>query len=124
MWETTSGLPDDSREEDERQEERWLRDLRGRVKAARALVSCTLGLAEKLARDWRKAARFYDRFGVTESQFLHGVDRLGTGSMRVLTAQQASLSNATSDGSGTSGLMGTDVGPTGARSQIHPSGTS
>ena len=32
--EITSGLPDDSREEDERQEERRLRDLRGRVRAA------------------------------------------------------------------------------------------
>ena len=34
MNEITAGLPDDSREEDERQEERRIRDLRGRVKVA------------------------------------------------------------------------------------------
>jgi hypothetical protein len=34
-------IPDDSREEDERQEERRLRHLRGRVKAARAAVATT-----------------------------------------------------------------------------------
>ena len=73
MRETTSGLPDDSREEDERQEERRIRDLRGRVKAARAVVSGTPGLAETLAGDWRKAAGFYVRSGVTEAMLRHGV---------------------------------------------------
>jgi hypothetical protein len=68
-WETTSGLPDDSREEDERVEARRLRDLRARVKAARAVVSATHGLAETLASDWRKAAAFYARFGITERVF-------------------------------------------------------
>jgi hypothetical protein len=64
-----SGLPDDSREEDERREARQLRDLRGRVKAARAIVTATPGLAETLACDWVKAACFYARFGITERMF-------------------------------------------------------
>ena len=58
VWETTSGLPDDSREEDEKEGERRLRDLRGRVKTARAVVARTPGLAETLAGDWWKAGRF------------------------------------------------------------------
>ena len=61
VWEATRGLPDDSREEDERKEGRRLRDLRGRVKRARAVVKSTPGLEETLASDWRKAARFYGR---------------------------------------------------------------
>ena len=69
VWETTSGLANDSREEDEQQ----IRDLRGRVKAARAVVSKTPGLAENLAKDWQKAARFYARFGVTDAMFQNGV---------------------------------------------------
>jgi len=72
-FEITSGLPDDSREEDEREVERRLRDLRGRVKRARAVVSTTPGLAETLQRDRQMAARFYARFGVTEEHFRHGV---------------------------------------------------
>jgi hypothetical protein len=73
VWETTSGLPDDSREEDERREARRLRDLRGRVKAARALVSRTPGLAAILAEDWRRAAMFNARFGLTAPQLVQGV---------------------------------------------------
>ena len=69
VMETTSGLPDDFREEDERAAERHLRDLRGRVKSARAVVAGTPGLTEALAKDWRKAARFYARFGITEEMF-------------------------------------------------------
>ena len=60
-------LPDDRREEGERQEERRICELRGRVKAARAVVAVTPGLAETLANDWRKAARFYPRCGITET---------------------------------------------------------
>jgi len=70
--EITSGLPDDSREADERAEEYRLRDLGARVKAARAFVSTRPGLADALQRDWRKAARFYARFGITETMFRHG----------------------------------------------------
>jgi hypothetical protein len=33
----------------------------------------TPGTAETLARDWRKAAWFYARFGITEGQFRKGV---------------------------------------------------
>ncbi len=69
----TSGLPDDSREEDEKQVERCVRDLRARVKVARAAVSTTPGLTEILASDWRKAARFYARYGISEAHFRHGV---------------------------------------------------
>jgi hypothetical protein len=73
VWETTSGLPDDSREADERLAKRRLRDLRGRVKVARALVANTPGFAEMLHRDWRKAVRFYARFAITDAIFRHGV---------------------------------------------------
>ncbi|NNN17439.1 MAG: hypothetical protein HKL79_03655 [Thermoplasmata archaeon] len=73
LMEITSGLPDDSREADEREAERRLRELRGRVKAARALIASIPGLTETLARDWRKAAMFYARLGVTEAMVRHGV---------------------------------------------------
>jgi hypothetical protein len=73
LREITSGLPDDSREADERAAASQLRDVRARVKAARAVVSTTPGLAETLQRDWQKAARFYGRFGITEGQYRHGV---------------------------------------------------
>jgi len=73
LLEITSGLPDDSKEADERAVEQRLRDLRGRVKAARAVVSTTPRLAETLAADWQKATRFYARFGITEAMFRHGV---------------------------------------------------
>jgi hypothetical protein len=91
----TIGLPDDSREADGRAAERRLRELRTRVKAARAaisatpraeevlqrdwvkaaraVVSTTPGLAETLAGDWQKAARFCARFGVTETCFRNGI---------------------------------------------------
>jgi hypothetical protein len=36
------------------------------LKAARAVVATTPGLAETLARDWQRAARFYARFGITK----------------------------------------------------------
>ena len=51
LLEVTSGLPDDSREEDEREEARRLRDLRDRVRAARAMVATAPGLAGLLKRD-------------------------------------------------------------------------
>jgi hypothetical protein len=73
LLEITSGLPDDSREADERAAARDLRDVRARVKAARALVATTPGMGETLASDWRKAAWFYARFGVTGGQFRRGV---------------------------------------------------
>jgi hypothetical protein len=78
LLEITSGLPDDSRDEDERQEKRRIRDMRGRVKRARAVVTSTRGLAETLHSDWRKAARFYARFGITEGMFRRGVPVGGT----------------------------------------------
>ena len=73
LLELTSGLPDDSREADERAAEWRLRDLRARVKHARAVVVTTPGLATTLATDSQKAASFYARFGITETQLRHGV---------------------------------------------------
>ena len=73
IWDVTSGLPDDSREEDERATQRRLRELRGRVKAARTAVSTTPGSEEVLRRDWKKAMLFYRSFGVTEALFRYGV---------------------------------------------------
>jgi len=72
LLDTTSGLPGDSREADDRAAALQLRDLRARVKAARAMVATHRGMAEKLRGDWRKAAWFYARFGVTEIMFRHG----------------------------------------------------
>ena len=40
------------------------------------MVSTTPGLADTLARDWQRAARFYARFGITESQLRHGVTNI------------------------------------------------
>jgi hypothetical protein len=73
VLEITSGLADDSREADEKQVERRLRDLRARVKLARAAVSRTPGLREVLAVDWKRSANFYARFGVTEETLRNGV---------------------------------------------------
>ncbi len=73
VLEITSGLPDDSREEDERAAERRLRELRGRVKAARVAIAATPGAEEALRQDWRKAARLYAHFAISEAQFRHGV---------------------------------------------------
>jgi hypothetical protein len=73
LLEIASGLPDDSREADERAAERKLRELRGRVKVTRAAVSATPGAEEVLQRDWVKAGRFYALFGISENQFRQGV---------------------------------------------------
>jgi hypothetical protein len=73
LWEITSGLPDDSREADERREEHYLRDVRSRVKLARAVVSRMPGLAAILRERPDRAARFYARFGITEEMFRCGV---------------------------------------------------
>lgn len=73
LLEITSGLSDDSREADEREAELKLRDLRGRVKVARAAISAGPGAEAILRQDWMKAAHFYARFGVTKAQFLRGV---------------------------------------------------
>jgi hypothetical protein len=59
-------------EKDERRKARHLRELSGRAKSARAMVSTTLGLTETLARDWKKVARFYARFGITAAMFRDG----------------------------------------------------
>jgi len=88
LFDITSGLPDDSREADERAAARQLRDLRARVKAARAVVAAHPGMAEILARDWHKAACFYARFGITEGQFRGGVPTESSG---VLDKPRATL---------------------------------
>ena len=71
-WETTRGLPDDDRVEDERRAARALRDLRARVKAARALVARTPGLGAVLSSDPARAARFYAGFRITEQLLVAG----------------------------------------------------
>ncbi|MGC2289053.1 MAG: hypothetical protein WA688_04270, partial [Thermoplasmata archaeon] len=73
VWETTSGLPDDSREVEEQAEYRHLVDLRSRVKIARAVASKMPGLAAILRARPDRAARFYARFGITDRQFSEGV---------------------------------------------------
>jgi hypothetical protein len=73
LLDITSGLPDDSREAEERGAERRLRELRARVKVARAVIANTVGLDDILASDGRRAAMFYARFGVTEEIVRHGV---------------------------------------------------
>jgi hypothetical protein len=73
LLEITSGLPDDSREADERAAARRLADLRGRVKAARRALATAPGAADAMRADWRKEAAFLARFGVTQAQFRNGV---------------------------------------------------
>jgi hypothetical protein len=75
LLEITSGLPDDSREADERREEHYPRDVRARAKLARAVVSRMPDLAAMLRERPDRAARFYARFGITEGQFRQGVPR-------------------------------------------------
>ena len=50
-----------------------MREQRGRVKRARAVVAGTPGLEEILVGDWRKAACFYTRFRITETPCRCGV---------------------------------------------------
>ena len=69
----TSGLPDVSREADERQEARRLADLRDRVKRPRAMISTTEGLAMTLESDPLRAVALYRRFGVTAEHLRAGV---------------------------------------------------
>ncbi|MCI4317251.1 MAG: hypothetical protein L3J96_01815, partial [Thermoplasmata archaeon] len=73
VWTVTSGLPDDSGVFDERAAERRLRDLRGRVKAARAAFSAHPEAQELLQADWRGETAFYARFGITQVQFRNEV---------------------------------------------------
>jgi hypothetical protein len=73
LLESTSGLPDGSREEDERAAERRLRDLRGRVKAAQAVISATPGATEILHQDLVKGVLFYAKSGISQVLFRHGV---------------------------------------------------
>ena len=73
VMEIPSGLPDDSRKENERREEHYLRDVRARVKLARAVVSRMPGLDAILRERPDRSARFYARFGITEATFRYGV---------------------------------------------------
>jgi hypothetical protein len=76
VWDVTSGLPDDSREADERAAERALRDLRDRVKAARAAISTTPRAEQAMRADWLREGAFYAQFGITKAQLRDGVARL------------------------------------------------
>jgi len=73
LSEITSGLSDDSREEDERREARHLSDLRVRVKRARAVVVTPPGHARLLVSDWQRAEAFYARFGSTKAMCRSGM---------------------------------------------------
>jgi hypothetical protein len=79
LLDITSGLPDDSREADERAAARRLADLRGRVKAARKALAAAPGAADAMRADWRREAAFLTRFGVTQAQFRHGVPATAAG---------------------------------------------
>ena len=69
LVEIMSGLPDDSREEDDRQEDQLLGNLQGRAKRARAVVASETGLVGILASDkWNPA-----RFGTNEATLPWGV---------------------------------------------------
>lgn len=52
---------------------RTLRDLRGRVKAARAALSDHPDAKEALRADWHREAAFYERFGISQAEFRQGV---------------------------------------------------
>lgn len=73
LLEITSGLPDDSREAEEREEERRVRDLRGRVKATRAALSAVPGGQETMLADSRREAAFLARRELTQVQMRQGV---------------------------------------------------
>ena len=69
-----------SREADELAASRELRDLGGRVKAARAAVAKTPGAADKMRADWRKEASFLARFAISRAQFRQGAGEIEVGS--------------------------------------------
>lgn len=66
---------------------RRLHDLLRWVKAARAVVARKPGLAEVLAGNWQKAARFYANYGVTEGMFRQGLPPSGSLSSSVLLGE-------------------------------------
>ena len=68
-----AALPDDSREEEERNIRTYLRDLRLRVKATRATIAADPAIAQTLATNPEKARAFYAIHHVTETQVKHGV---------------------------------------------------
>lgn len=74
----TSDLPDDSKEAEERGAERQLRDLRGRVKRAREVITGTPGLFDLLAASPEKTVLFCARYGITERMLVHRVEAEGT----------------------------------------------
>ena len=67
LLEIASGLPDASREADERSADRRLRGTRGRLKATGAEISTTSGAGVVLRQDWIRAARFYASHGVADT---------------------------------------------------------
>jgi hypothetical protein len=79
--EVTANLPDDSREEDERNMRRYLRDLRLRVKAVRAKIAADPSIGRTLASNPEKADAFYHIHHVTEAQVRHGIPDLDVESL-------------------------------------------
>jgi len=72
----TANLPDDSREEEERNIRLYLRDLRLRVKVVRAKIAADPSIAQTLATSPEKARAFYAIHHVTETQVKQGVPDL------------------------------------------------
>jgi hypothetical protein len=68
-----ANLPDDSREEQELNMRRYLRDQRSRVKSVRAVISADPEVAQTLATNPEKARAFYAIHHVTEAQVKGGV---------------------------------------------------
>ena len=72
LHDITSGLPDDSREADERRAERELRELRGRVKAAWSALAALPGALDRMQSDPRRLAAFYHLWGIDQDRFQEG----------------------------------------------------
>ena len=77
----TANLADEDRADDERKVERHLRDLRSRVKAARAKIAADPSIRQTLATCPEKARAFYAIHGVTEAQVKRGVPEVDVGGM-------------------------------------------
>jgi hypothetical protein len=70
------------------------------VKAARAAVAITSGLAKSLASDWRKAVEFYARFGILEVRFRHGAESINEKSPEIVNVVLRLTSDSAGDGKG------------------------
>ncbi len=78
LLDITAGLPDDSREDDERVRAQGERERQGRVRAARAVIQAHPGLESVLARDQTKLTLFCAVHHVTPDELCpHAEDNAG-----------------------------------------------